>query len=69
MGGKRHRNQSRLELMAQRAADDRRHGVQEPVKNIGAPQPIGPTILYNPFRRRVFLHKGIVIVRAPLPNT
>jgi hypothetical protein len=54
--------------MAERASDDRRHHAQKPVKNIGVPQPIGPTVLFNPFRRRLFLHKGIVIVRAPLPS-
>ena len=68
MGSKKQRNHSHLELMEQRAADDRRHGVQKPVKNIGLPQPLAPTVLYNPFRRKVFTHKGIVIVRAPLPT-
>lgn len=68
MGSSKHKNHTHEELMAQRAADDRRHGVQRPVQNIGAPQPIGPTILYNPFRRKLFTHRGIVIVRAPLPT-
>lgn len=68
MGSKKHRNHSHEELMAERASDDRRHHVQKPVKNIGVPQPIGPTVLFNPFRRQVFAHKGIVIVRAPLPT-
>ena len=68
MGSKKHRNHTHLELMEQRASDDRRHGVQRPAQNIGAPQPLGPTVLFNPFRRRLFLHKGIVVVRAPLPS-
>ena len=68
MGSKKHRNHSHEELMEQRAADDRRHHVQKPVKNIGMPSPIAPTVLFNPFRSNLFLHNGIVIVRAPLPE-
>jgi len=68
MGSSRHKNHSRQELMEQRAADDKRHGIQKPVKNIGLPSPLAPTVLFNPFRRNLFLHKGIVIVRAPLPS-
>ena len=68
MGNSRHKNHSHQELMEQRAADDKRHGVQKPVRNIGVPQPLAPTVLFNPFRRKLFMHKGIVIVRAPLPE-
>ena len=68
MGSKKHRNHTREELLKERAADSRRHSVQKPTVNIGLPQATGTPILYNPFRRRVFLHKGIAIVRAPLSS-
>jgi len=68
MSSKKHRNHTREELLKQRAVDDSRHGIQKPAANIGAPHATGTTILYNPFRRQRFLHKGIVIVRAPLSS-
>ena len=62
MGSKKHRNHTRQELMEARESDEgRRNTAKKPV-DIGKPYAIGPTVLFNPFRRNR-TPGGIILLR------